>query len=61
MRRAILFLSMLTAHHLGGQTPAYRITQTYPLGGEGRWDYLVPDPAHHRVFIGRQDRVMVVD
>ena len=39
----------------------YHITHTYTLGGAGRWDYLVPDPARHRVFIGRQDRVMVVD
>ena len=40
---------------------AYRITQTYSLGGEGSWDYLVPDPARHRVYVGRSDRVMVVD
>jgi DNA-binding beta-propeller fold protein YncE len=40
---------------------SYQITQTYPLAGAGSWDYLVPDPPHHRVFIGRQDRVMVVD
>src|SRR5262249_43391174 len=40
---------------------SYQITHTYPLGGTGSWDYVVPDPAHHRVFIGRQDRVMVVD
>lgn len=40
---------------------SYKITHTYPLGGEGSWDYVVPDAASHRVFIGRQDRVMVVD
>lgn len=39
----------------------YRITQTYVLGGDGFWDYIVPDPPNHRLFIGRQDRVMVVD
>jgi DNA-binding beta-propeller fold protein YncE len=31
------------------------------LGGEGRWDYVVPDPPNHRVFIARENRVMVVD
>jgi DNA-binding beta-propeller fold protein YncE len=41
--------------------PAYGVTHTYPLGGEGRWDYVVPDPPNHRVFIARQTRVMVVD
>lgn len=40
---------------------SYHVTHTYPLGGEGSWDYVVPDPPHHRVFIARQDRVMVVD
>src|SRR6266550_716652 len=42
-------------------TSSYRVTHTYALGGEGSWDYIVPDPPNHRVFIGRQDRVMVVD
>jgi outer membrane protein assembly factor BamB len=60
MRRALL-LSLLSANQLAGQTPPYRITHTYPLGGNGSWDDLVPDAAHHRVFIGRHDRVMVVD
>src|SRR5437660_1060566 len=43
------------------QPPAYSITRTYTLGGDGAWDYIVPDPPNHRLFIGRQNRVMVVD
>src|SRR5262245_58481015 len=39
----------------------YRITHSYTLGGDGSWDYIVPDPPNHRLFIGRQNRVMVVD
>src|SRR5258705_5659829 len=39
----------------------YRVTHTYTLGGDGGWDYVVPDPPEHRVYIGRQNRVMVVD
>ncbi len=42
-------------------TSSYRITHTYTLGGDGRWDYIVPDPPNHRLFIARQDRIMVVD
>jgi len=42
-------------------TSSYRITHTYTLGGEGRWDYVVPDPPNHRLFIARTNRVMVVD
>src|SRR5436305_220352 len=40
---------------------AYRITHTYVLGGEGSWDYILPDSPNHRLFIARQNRVMVVD
>jgi DNA-binding beta-propeller fold protein YncE len=40
---------------------SYRVTHTYTLGGDGSWDYVVPDPAHHRVFVARQNRVMVID
>ena len=46
---------------LGQSTSSYRITHTYTLGGEGRWDYIVPDPENHKLFVARQDRVMVVD
>src|SRR5213075_3362783 len=33
----------------------------YALGGDGSWDYIVPEPAQHRVFVARANRVMVVD
>ena len=33
------------------QQPAYRITHTYTLGGDGSWDYVVPDPPNHRLFV----------
>ena len=39
----------------------YRVTHTYALGGDGSWDYIVPDPPRHRLFIARQNRVLVVD
>ena len=35
-------------------SPHYRVTHTYTLGGDGGWDYVVPDPPNHRVFIGRR-------
>ncbi|HEY6341803.1 MAG TPA: hypothetical protein VIY49_09945 [Bryobacteraceae bacterium] len=57
-RSAVLFA--LTAAMLFAQS-SYRVTRTYQLGGEGSWDYVVPDPPNHRVFIARQNRVMVVD
>ncbi len=55
-----VFVAFSLAFSLGQPGP-YRIAQTYTLGGDGSWDYVVPDPPKHRVFIGRQNRVMVVD
>jgi DNA-binding beta-propeller fold protein YncE len=59
--RAFVPILCLAVTPLVGAQATYRITHTYALGGDGSWDYLVADPPHHRVFIGRSDRVMVVD
>jgi DNA-binding beta-propeller fold protein YncE len=62
MRQALaLVLVALVAPSLAGQSGPYRITRTYTVGGDGSWDYVVPDPPQHRLFIGRQNRLMVVD
>ncbi|HTT61739.1 MAG TPA: hypothetical protein VMG35_07855 [Bryobacteraceae bacterium] len=58
--RLAILLAAATSLMAQSSSP-YRVTQTYTLGGEGRWDYVVPDPPHHRLFIARQNRVMVVD
>jgi hypothetical protein len=39
----------------------YHVTHTYTLGGDGGWDYISLDTAGHRLFIARQNRIMVVD
>jgi len=57
----ILFLASVAAISFAQVPSPYRITQTYTLGGDGSWDYVVPDPPNHRLFIARQNRVMVVD
>lgn len=54
-------VALALAISLLGQTPAYHVAKTYPLGGDGSWDYIVPDPPAHRVYVARQNRVMVVD
>jgi len=58
MRHIALILTLVAAS-LAQST--YHVTHAYALGGDGSWDYIVPDPPHHRVFIARQTRVMVVD
>ena len=62
MRNNVLVLALATiATLLGQSSSSYHVTHTYSLGGEGSWDYVVPDPPNHRLFIARQNRVMVVD
>jgi hypothetical protein len=62
MRYVIALLILASTSIALAQTGSpYRIIHTYPLGGNGGWDYLVPDPPNHRIFIGRENRVMVVD
>jgi hypothetical protein len=59
MRRLILPLLLFGGSSLSAQT--HIISHNYTLGGEGGWDYVVPDAPNHRLFIGRSNRVMVVD
>lgn len=42
-------------------TSTYKLMQQHALGGAGGWDYVTLDASAHRLFIARDDRVMVVD
>src|SRR5436190_8544867 len=62
MRNLTIVLTLAAIAPLLAQSSStYHVTHTYTLGGDGGWDYIVPDPPNHRLFIGRQNRVMVVD
>jgi outer membrane protein assembly factor BamB len=65
MRALSRLLSCATLALAVGVLPAraqsYHVTATYKLGGDGGWDYLALDTVGHRLFIARQDRIMVVD
>jgi DNA-binding beta-propeller fold protein YncE len=62
MKTASTFFIPLATALLMAQAPSsYHIAHTYTLGGDGSWDYVVPDPPNHRLFIARQNRVMVID
>jgi DNA-binding beta-propeller fold protein YncE len=45
----------------GSGGSGYHLAKKVTLGGEGGWDYLLADPATHRVFISRGTHTMVVD
>ena len=61
MSKVAWIAAMVAAAPLLAQAPTYRVTHTYTLGGDGSWDYVVPDPPNHRLFVARQTRVMVID
>ncbi len=58
---AFLLTSATITPLLAQSSSSYRVTHNYALGGDGSWDYIVPDPPNHRLFIARQNRLMVVD
>jgi DNA-binding beta-propeller fold protein YncE len=39
----------------------YHVIAAHALGGDGGWDYISLDTSYHRVFVARNDRVMVID
>jgi DNA-binding beta-propeller fold protein YncE len=68
LRAGTLFLPTAVAGTIGAgvaaaQTShsAYHVVRQLKLGGEGRWDYITIDTAANRLFIARQNRIMVVD
>ena len=61
MRNIVLVLTVAALTPFTQSSSSYHVTHTYTLGGDGNWDYVVPDPPNHRLFIARENRVMVVD
>lgn len=60
----LLGLALIAASSVSASAqaaPSYEITHRYLLGGDGGWDYVIPDSPSHRVYLARQTRVMVVD
>lgn len=54
-------ISLLPYTTLRAQAPGYHLVAFYAIGGAGSWDYLAFDGPGHRLFIARQNGVMVVD
>jgi len=52
---------LLCAGLPAARAQSYHLANTFTLGGDGGWDYLALDTIGHRLFIARQNRVMVVD
>jgi len=62
--RAAIAATMIVASSVASaqaKAPGYHVIHRITTGGDGGWDYVIPDAPNHRLFIGRQNRVMVVD
>jgi hypothetical protein len=54
-------MALLLGQSIPAMAQSYHVARTYTLGGDGFWDYLYLDSASNRLYIGRNDRIMVVD
>lgn len=39
----------------------WEVVKTFPIGGEGGWDYLTVDPQTHRLYVPRTTHTLVID
>jgi DNA-binding beta-propeller fold protein YncE len=46
---------------LAAAAPGYKVVNTYKVGGDGGWDYLIADAAARRLYISRATHVLVLD
>ena len=51
----------ITAVALAAAGPGYKVVNTYKVGGDGGWDYLIADGAARRLYISRATHVIVLD
>jgi len=58
---ALSLLGILATAHADAAKPAYRVTATYKLMGDGGWDYLTLDAPSHRLYIARGKTIQVMD
>ena len=52
---------LLGAPLLSLRAQSYHVAKTFTLGADGGWDYIALDTVGHRLFVARQNRVMVID
>jgi DNA-binding beta-propeller fold protein YncE len=59
--RSSLIAVVVSAAALCAAAPTYRLTAAIEIGGEGGWDYLITDPASHRLYASHATKIVVVD
>ena len=61
MRKLITLFVFLTGGFLQAADPNYHVVNEIQIGGEGGWDYLILDPAAHRLYVSHATRIVVAD
>jgi DNA-binding beta-propeller fold protein YncE len=51
----------LAALALAAADPGYKVVNSYKVGGDGGWDYLIADAAARRLYVSRATHVIVLD
>jgi len=61
MRTLIALFVGLAVCALQAADPGYHLVKEIQIGGEGGWDYLLVDPATHRLYVSHATRIVVAD
>lgn len=63
LRRTLVFAGLVIAARMTGQAadPGYHVVKEIAIGGEGGWDYLIVDPAAHRLYVSHATKIVVAD
>ena len=60
-RRPAALLIAAFAFAAANANADYHVVKTIPVGGEGGWDYLEPDPIGRRLYVSHEQHVVVID
>jgi YVTN family beta-propeller protein len=61
IRSSLLLTAWAATLTTASAATLFSVQQRWKIGGEGGWDHLTADPAYHRLYVTRSDRVTVVD
>jgi DNA-binding beta-propeller fold protein YncE len=61
MRTLIALAGCLVAGAVQAADPGYQVVKEIPIGGSGGWDYLIVDPAAHRLYVSHATKIVVAD
>jgi YVTN family beta-propeller protein len=61
--RTLALLAVIAAATalVAADAPKYKLSNTFKVGGEGGWDYLLADPDTHNVFLSRGAHLMIIN